>query len=81
MQLVVEDALNRLAPLIERFGAEIQMSATWPVSLGYGPWVEQVWVNYLINPDLDANGSICIFFRCHTSRDHYVLAFALLCRL
>jgi signal transduction histidine kinase len=49
MQLVVEDALNRLAPLIERFGAEIQMPETWPVSLGYGPWVEQVWINYLGN--------------------------------
>jgi two-component system sensor histidine kinase/response regulator len=22
---------------------------TWPVALGYGPWVEEVWVNYLSN--------------------------------
>ena len=22
---------------------------TWPVALAYGPWVEQVWVNYLSN--------------------------------
>ena len=46
---VVAKALQRLAPLIEEYQADIILPDTWPAALGYGPWVEEVWVNYLSN--------------------------------
>jgi signal transduction histidine kinase len=29
--------------------AEIVVPESWPAALGYAPWVEEVWVNYLSN--------------------------------
>ncbi|MCZ7547372.1 MAG: PAS domain-containing protein [Anaerolineae bacterium] len=51
MAAIVDDALARLAPQVTENQAEIVMpdSATWPVALGYGPWLEEVWVNYISN--------------------------------
>jgi two-component system sensor histidine kinase/response regulator len=46
---VVEVVLRRLANLIERHQAEIKVATDWPSALGYRPWVEEVWVNYLDN--------------------------------
>jgi len=46
---IVEEARHRLAYMIEEHQAEIISPPTWPVALGYGPWVEEVWVNYLSN--------------------------------
>jgi PAS domain S-box-containing protein len=46
---IVTDALERLAFMIEEQQAEIVKPDRWPVALGYGPWVEEVWVNYLSN--------------------------------
>lgn len=49
MSLLVQEALEQLAPLIESRQAEIILPASWPVAMGYAPWVEQVWVNYISN--------------------------------
>ena len=49
MASIVTEAQGRLAYLIEEHQAEIISPDTWPVALGYGPWVEEVWVNYLSN--------------------------------
>ncbi|GEM_PF-2095299 len=46
---VVAAAQERLADLIARSEAEIHLPDAWPRALGYGPWVEEVWVNYLSN--------------------------------
>jgi PAS domain S-box-containing protein len=46
---IVQDARTRVAPLIAQTQAEIIVPATWPAALGHGPWVEEVWVNYLSN--------------------------------
>ena len=46
---IVAEAQQRLAYEIERLQAEIILPVAWPVVLGYGPWVEEVWVNYLDN--------------------------------
>jgi signal transduction histidine kinase len=46
---IVAEAQQRLAHLTERHQAEIAIPDTWPVALGYGPWIEEVWVNYLGN--------------------------------
>ncbi|RME47608.1 MAG: response regulator [Caldilineae bacterium] len=49
MSAIVNEARQRLADLIEEAGAELVIPTRWPVALGYGPWVEEVWVNYLSN--------------------------------
>ena len=49
MAAVVAEAQQRLADLIEEYQAEIILPQTWPVVKSYGPWVEEVWVNYISN--------------------------------
>ena len=39
----------RLTNLIEEYKAEIVLPDEWPAALGHGPWVEEVWTNYLSN--------------------------------
>jgi len=48
---IVAEARLRLAHLIRDTQADIilQGASAWPVARGYGPWVEEVWVNYLGN--------------------------------
>ncbi|MCA9981289.1 MAG: GAF domain-containing protein [Anaerolineales bacterium] len=49
MSAVVEQALSRLAGLLQIYEGEIDMPTEWPVCLGHATWVEEVWVNYLSN--------------------------------
>jgi two-component system, sensor histidine kinase and response regulator len=51
MASIVAEAQQRLAETIKTFQAEISVPnlSAWPVALGYAPWVEEVWVNYLSN--------------------------------
>jgi signal transduction histidine kinase len=46
---IVDEAQQRLDYLIKKHQAEIILPKSWPVALGYGPWVEEVWANYLSN--------------------------------
>jgi two-component system sensor histidine kinase/response regulator len=49
MASTVDEAQRRLTYMIEEHQAEIILPKSWPVALGYGPWVEEVWANYLSN--------------------------------
>lgn len=49
MGSIVADALHRLADLIAEHDAEIVQPETWPKALGHGPWIEDVWANYISN--------------------------------
>jgi signal transduction histidine kinase len=49
MTRIVAEAQARLAYLIGEHQAEIILPEAWPAALGYAPWVEEVWVNYLSN--------------------------------
>jgi signal transduction histidine kinase len=49
MALIVTRAIERLQPLVEESEAEISLPAEWPPALGYAPWVEAIWTNYLSN--------------------------------
>lgn len=49
MSAIVEEAQGRLASMIEEYQAEVTVPSDWPVALGYGPWIEEVWSNYLSN--------------------------------
>jgi signal transduction histidine kinase len=49
MAAIVEEARQRLAHLIQGRQVEIVVPDQWPTALGHGPWIEEVWVNYLSN--------------------------------
>jgi PAS domain S-box-containing protein len=51
MGCIVTEAQQRLAHLIEQHQATIiaPQPESWPQALGYAPWVEEVWGNYLSN--------------------------------
>jgi signal transduction histidine kinase len=49
MGAIVAEARQGLVQLIEEHQAEIILPDAWPVAWGYGPWVEEVWANYLSN--------------------------------
>jgi len=49
MPAIVTEAQGRLAPMAQDYRAEIVLPAAWPAAVGHGPWVEEVWVNYLSN--------------------------------
>jgi two-component system sensor histidine kinase/response regulator len=49
MSSIVADVLTRLNYMVEDSQVEITLPRSWPVGIGYGPWVEEVWVNYLSN--------------------------------
>jgi signal transduction histidine kinase len=49
MGRIVTEARDRLQYLADELDAQIQVPAEWPASLGYAPWVEEIWANYLSN--------------------------------
>jgi len=46
---VIGEAQQRLAHTVADKAARIIQPDEWPVALGYAPWVEGVWVNYMSN--------------------------------
>ncbi|MCL4265196.1 MAG: hybrid sensor histidine kinase/response regulator [Anaerolineae bacterium] len=49
MGRIVQNAQKRLSLMMAESGASLVLPDTWPASLGYAPWLEEVWVNYLSN--------------------------------
>lgn len=49
MSIPVYAAMERLEVPISQSEALIEQPVSWPLVLGYGPWVEEVWVNYISN--------------------------------
>ena len=49
MAAIVASARERVSYIAEQYSAEIAGPDEWPQALGYGPWIEEVWVNYISN--------------------------------
>ncbi len=49
MGVIIEEVEERLAPTITEHQAKIIRPSDWPTAIGYGPWVEEVWMNYISN--------------------------------
>jgi signal transduction histidine kinase len=49
MTTIVDEARNRLAPMLQEHQAEVEAPSEWPTARGYAPWVEEVWVNLISN--------------------------------
>lgn len=45
----VAHSLEILEKMIGEYQAEIITPDSWPQALGYAPWIEEVWVNYISN--------------------------------
>ena len=46
---IVAEAQRRLQGLVEELQGEIVTPSDWPVAVGYAPWIEEVWANYISN--------------------------------
>jgi PAS domain S-box-containing protein len=49
MGSIVAEARGRLLNLIEERQGQFTIPLSWPVALGYAPWIEAVWTNYISN--------------------------------
>ncbi len=49
MANVMAEVKLRLAYQIEESQAKLIQPVNWPLILGYGPWLKEVWVNYISN--------------------------------
>jgi len=49
MAAVVSEALARVEHLILASRAQVEQPAAWPAAQGHGPWLAEVWTNYLSN--------------------------------
>lgn len=49
MEEIVDSSLMRLSYMVEEAQAHIIRPDSWPVALGHGPWIEEVWENYISN--------------------------------
>ncbi len=66
MSDIVNEVQRRLGHVIEGSQAQIIEPESWPAALGHGPWVEEVWLNYISNaikysgrePRLELGGAV-----------------------
>lgn len=49
MKNITISALTSLADFAKQHNANIRITEHWPEAVGYAPWIEQVWVNYISN--------------------------------
>ena len=49
MKRVVTNVRDRLSYMIKEQQAQIILPEVWPQAIGYEPWLEEVWANYLSN--------------------------------
>ncbi|MFQ5421735.1 MAG: sensor histidine kinase, partial [Anaerolineae bacterium] len=49
MAAIIKEAKFRLGSMIQQTSTNIIMPDSWPLAMGYAPWVEEIWANYLSN--------------------------------
>lgn len=49
MREVILQALKRLGHMLNLYQPEVIVADNFPAVMGYAPWVEEVWVNYISN--------------------------------
>jgi signal transduction histidine kinase len=49
MKQIITNVTEQLNPTILETGASVTIPNEWPDAMGYGPWIEAVWTNYLTN--------------------------------
>ena len=49
MNEIVSHAVSQLSDLIQKSGVKIDITDKLPEAIGYSPWIEEVWTNYISN--------------------------------
>jgi len=49
MKIMIDDSKKRASSLIEEMQAHIEYPSDFPIAMGYAPWVEEIWANYISN--------------------------------
>jgi signal transduction histidine kinase len=49
MTRIVTEAREHLSGMIAQYQGEIIAPDEWPMAMGHGPWVQEVWANYISN--------------------------------
>jgi two-component system sensor histidine kinase/response regulator len=49
MAWVVKNVRDRLSHMINEHQARLDLPESWPDAIGYAPWLEEVWANYISN--------------------------------
>ncbi len=49
MSDIITQVMQRLSYMIKEYKADINLPESWPIALGYAPWIEEVWSNYISN--------------------------------
>lgn len=49
MVQIVNNVQERLAFMVQEYQANIVVPDSWPQAVGYAPWLEEVWANYMSN--------------------------------
>ncbi len=49
MASILSEVQKRLRDMVVKYRAEIVQPDSWPCAMGYAPWVEEVWTNYVSN--------------------------------
>lgn len=60
MKRVVTNVQNRLRHMIRQQQAQIILPEVWPEAIGYEPWLEEVWTNYLSNAIKYGGRPLCV---------------------
>ena len=77
MEGVMEEVNGRLQSMLNEYQTTITMPPKWHKALGYGPWIEEIWVNYISNAlkyggtpptvevgsSLQADGYVCFWVK------------------
>ena len=49
MYLLIPEIKGRLNTMFEEYAPELIEPESWPIGMGYAPWVEEIWANYISN--------------------------------
>jgi signal transduction histidine kinase len=60
MKRVVNSVRNRLQYLVKEYHGRLIYPEVWPAVIGYGPWIEEVWANYISNALKYGGASPCV---------------------
>jgi two-component system sensor histidine kinase/response regulator len=69
MGRIVAGVLERMAYMVKEYRAEIVVPERWPVALGHGPWIEEVWANLISNAIKYGGQPPCVELGASSSED------------
>ena len=49
MGALVEQVQQRMAFMVREHDGQLILPAQWPAAVGYAPWIEEAWINYISN--------------------------------